>query len=47
MKDNTSELYLQYDQSRKQQEAIDADLQDDKELKALSDIEKKLKHRPT
>lgn len=43
MKSQTSELYLAYDRNRKQQEARDADLQDEKALKSL---EQKLKHRP-
>ncbi len=43
MEEKTSELYLEFDQNRKQQEAIEADLQDETELKAL---EQKLKKRP-
>jgi hypothetical protein len=43
MEANTSELYLDYDQSRKKQEAIQADQTDEAELKS---IEAKIKHRP-
>ena len=43
MESKATELYLDFDQKRKTQEALDADLQDEIELKAL---EKKLKHRP-
>ncbi len=43
MLEKTSELYLDFNQQRKQQEAIEADQADEKELKALVD---KLKHRP-
>lgn len=35
MKKHTSALYLEYDQQRKIEEAKEADLQDDAELKAL------------
>ena len=43
MENKTSALYLDYDQHRKQQEALEADEQDEAELKAL---ETKLKGRP-
>ena len=43
MESKTSALYLDYDQRRKQQEALAADQQDEAELKAL---ENKLKRRP-
>jgi len=43
MQSTTSALYLDYDQRRKQQEALEADQQDEAELKAL---ETKLKGRP-
>jgi len=43
MEANTSELYLDYDQSRKKQEAIQADQTDEAELKS---IEAKIKRRP-
>jgi len=43
MQSTTSALYLDYDQRRKQQEALEADQQDEAELKAL---ESKLKGRP-
>lgn len=43
MEARTGELYLQFDQDRRKQEAIDADRQDDAELKAL---ETQLKRRP-
>jgi len=43
MQSTTSALYLDYDQRRKQQEALEADRQDEAELKAL---ETKLKGRP-
>ena len=43
MEDQTSELYLGFDQGRIKKEALDADLKDEAELKAL---EQKLKHRP-
>jgi hypothetical protein len=43
MEANTSELYLDYDQSRKKQEAIEADQTDEAELNSL---EAKIKHRP-
>ena len=39
----TSALYLDYDQRRKQQDALHADRQDDADLKAL---ENTIKHRP-
>ena len=42
MEERTGELYLQYDQDRKKQEAIKADQQDEADLKAL---ETKLKKR--
>ena len=42
MESKTSALYLDYDQHRKQQEAMQADQQDEAELKAL---ENSLKHR--
>ena len=42
MEEKTSELYLGFDQERKQQEALEADQKDDAALKALED---KLKHR--
>ncbi len=42
MEQHTSELYLEYDQRRKREEAREADDQDEHELKAL---EAKLKHR--
>jgi hypothetical protein len=43
MEDQTSELYLSFDQGLKKQEALEADLKDEAELNAL---EQKLKHRP-
>jgi hypothetical protein len=43
MESETSALYLDYDQRRKQQEALAADQRDEAELKAL---ETKLKGRP-
>lgn len=43
MEQRTGELYLQYDQDRKKQEAIKADQEDEADLKAL---ETKLKKRP-
>ena len=43
MESKTSALYLNYDQRRKQQEALEADQQDEAELK---DLETKLKRRP-
>jgi hypothetical protein len=43
MESTTSALYLDYDQHRKQQEALAADAQDDAELNAL---ENKIKRRP-
>jgi len=42
MKQHTSALYLEFDQERKIEEAKEADLQDDAELKAL---ETKIKKR--
>jgi len=42
MESRTNALYLDYDQHRKQQEALEADQQDEADLKAL---ENKLKHR--
>ena len=44
MEAHTGELYLKFDQDRKKQEAIEADQQDEAELKAL---ETKIKRRPT
>ena len=43
MESSTHALYLDFDQRRKQQEAVQADQQDEAELKAL---ENTLKHRP-
>jgi hypothetical protein len=43
MEAHTGELYLKFDQDRKKQEAIEADQQDEAELKAL---ETKIKRRP-
>lgn len=43
MESKASALYLDYDQRRKQQEALEADQQDEAELKAL---ENKIKRRP-
>ena len=43
MEQQASELYLEYDQRRKQQEALEADQADELDLKALED---KLKKRP-
>ena len=43
MESKTNALYLDYDQRRKQQEALEADQQDEAELKAL---ENKIKRRP-
>ena len=43
MEERTGELYLKFDQDRKKQEAIQADQQDEADLKAL---ETKLKRRP-
>lgn len=43
MESKTSALYLDYDQRRKQQDALHADQQDDADLKAL---ENAIKHRP-
>ena len=43
MESTTSALYLDYDQRRKTQEALEADQQDEAELKAL---ENKIKRRP-
>ena len=43
MESKTSALYLDYDQRRKQQDALHADQQDDADLKAL---ENTIKHRP-
>lgn len=42
VEDQTSELYLGFDQRRKQQEALEADQADEADLQALED---KLKHR--
>lgn len=44
MEQRTAELYLKFDESRKKQEAQEADAQDDADLKAL---ENKIKRRPT
>ena len=44
MKSNTNALYLDYDKRRKQQEALQADQQDESDLKA---IEAKIKRRST
>jgi hypothetical protein len=43
MEDKTSALYLHYDQRRKKQEALEADQQDETDLKAL---ETRIKRRP-
>ena len=43
MEARTGELYLKYDQDRKRQEAIQADQQDEADLRAL---EIKIKRRP-
>jgi hypothetical protein len=43
MESKTSTLYLDYDQRRKKQEALEADRQDEADLKAL---ENKIKRRP-
>ena len=43
MEARTGELYLKFDQDRKQREALEADQQDEADLKAL---EAKLKRRP-
>ena len=43
MKNSTEKLYLDYDQQRKTDEALEADRVDEAELKALEDI---IKHRP-
>ena len=43
MESKTNALYLDYDERRKQQEALEADQQDEAELKAL---ENKIKRRP-
>ena len=43
MESKTSALYLDYEQRRKKQEALEADQQDDAELKTL---ENKIKRRP-
>ena len=43
MESQTNARYQDYDQRRKQQEALAADQQDDAELKAL---ENQIKHRP-
>ena len=43
MEAQTSEKYLEFDQRRKEQEAREADMQDDADLKALED---KIKQRP-
>lgn len=44
MEQRTTELYLEFDQQRKEQEARQADLEDETELKRLED---KIKRRPT
>jgi hypothetical protein len=44
MEQRTAELYLKFDESRKKQEAQEADAQDDADLKA---VENKIKRRPT
>lgn len=41
MEQQASELYLEYDQRRKQQEALEADQADELDLKALEDKLKK------
>ena len=43
MEARTGELYLKFDQDRKQREALEADQQDEADLKAL---ETKIKRRP-
>jgi len=43
MEERTSELYLEFDRNRKRQEASEADLQDDADIKAL---ETQLERRP-
>jgi len=43
MESSTQALYVDFDQRRKQQEAMQADQQDEAELRAL---ENTLKHRP-
>ena len=43
MEERTGELYLKFDQDRKKQAAIEADKQDEADLKAL---ETKIKRRP-
>ncbi len=43
MKEHISALYLEYDQQRRREEAKEADLQDDAELKALEAMIKKRK----
>lgn len=43
MEHQTAELYFEFDQQRKKQEALEADLQDEADLKALED---KIKQRP-
>ena len=43
MEARTGELYIRFDQDRKQREAIEADLQDEADLKAL---EAKIQRRP-
>jgi len=46
MEQQTTELYRDFDQQRKQQQAIEADQQDLKELTELKALEQKIKHRP-
>jgi len=43
MEQRTSELYLEFDQRRKREEALEADREDEADLEAL---EEKVKHRP-
>lgn len=43
MKHHTEQLYINFETTRKQQEAIEADLADETELKALEQRIKKLK----
>jgi hypothetical protein len=43
MEERTGDLYLKFDQDRKREEAIQADQQDEADLKAL---ETKIKRRP-
>ena len=46
MEQQTTELYLNFDQQRKQQQATEADQQDLSELNDLKALEQKIKHRP-